>query len=143
MKISRKNTPAVAVLALMLAVYGCESAPDRHPKGTQKVVLSADHAAPDVEIEVVSAVEIVLPPGPAGSAGDVWEIASNNIRVLEQMGPMKAEAPGDASAAPASTVRFYALKPGKSVLRFVLVSPGAGESTPAAQCSVVVRVSDY
>jgi len=143
MKISLEKIPAVAAAALMLAMGGCESAPDRHPRETQKVVLSADHAAPDVDLEVVSAVEIVLPPGPAGSAGDVWEIASNNIRVLEQMGAMRVEAPGDASAAPASTVRFYALKPGKSVLRFVLVRPGEGEATPAAQCAVVVRVSDY
>jgi hypothetical protein len=143
MKIFLSRLLVPAALALVLALSGCVSAPDRHPKETQKVVLSTDRAAPDIEIEVVSAVEIVLPSGPAGSAGDAWEIASNNVKVLEQMGPMKPEAPGDAFAAPTTRVSFYALKPGKSVLRFVLVKPGVAEETPAAQCSVTVRVSDY
>jgi hypothetical protein len=143
MKISLTRLPIPAALALLLVLSGCASAPERHPKDTRTVVLAADRPARDVEIEVVSAVEIVLPSGPAGSAGDLWEIASNNVRVLEQMGPMKPEAPGDALAAPVTRVRFYALKPGKSVLRFVLVRPGVAEETPAAQCAVVVRVSDY
>jgi hypothetical protein len=47
-----------AVLAL---TAGCESTPVRHPRTTQTVILSADKPAPDVEIEVVTAIRVLLP----------------------------------------------------------------------------------
>ena len=89
-------------------------------------------------MEIVSAIRVVLPPGPQGSAGDAWVIASNNARVLEQMGPLRPDGviPGF------TTVSFYALKPGKSALKFALVRPGEAEAVPAASCEVTVRVSD-
>jgi hypothetical protein len=126
----------------MVAVSGCETAPQRHPRGTQKVVLLPDRISPEVAIEVITAVELVLPPGPRGSAGYVWEITSNNVRVLEQMGPMKPASTGDALQAPMESISFYALKPGRSVLRFVLVRPNEIEATPLEKCEVTVRVSD-
>lgn len=126
---------AAAIAALVLSC-GCDSAQQRNPRATQSVVLSADQATPDVEMEIVSAVKVVMPAAPKGSEGDVWEIASNNARVLEQMGPLKPDATG------ATAVSFYALKPGRSALRFVLVRPGEAEAVPAASCEVTVRVSD-
>ena len=126
----------------MVLAFGCDSAPERHPRTTQRVVLSAESEAPDVPMEVISAIEVVLPPGPQGSAGYAWEISSNNVAVLEQMGPMKPAPSADASVSPGAAVSFYALKPGKSVLRFVLVRPGEAEAIPAAKCEVTVRVSD-
>jgi hypothetical protein len=128
-------------LAALLAASGCRTATVRHPKHTERIDLAADRAAPDVEMVVVDAVEVGLPPGPDGSAGFVWEIASNNAQILEQMGPLKA-APAAGSGAPPATVSFFALKPGRSILRFVLVRPGEAETTPAAKCQVMVRVSD-
>jgi predicted secreted protein len=131
-----------AALVLMAFSSGCDSAQERHPRTTQTVTLSADSASPDVAAGVVSAIEVVLPAGPRGSAGYAWEIASNNAAVLEQMGPLKPGPSADGSVSPATTVSFYVLKPGKSVLRFALVRPGEAEATPAATCSVTVRVSD-
>jgi|HubBroStandDraft_1064217.scaffolds.fasta_scaffold136223_2 hypothetical protein len=142
MKKSTLLSARAAAFALMVLSYGCDSAPVHQPRTTQTVVLSADHAAPDVEAGVVSAVAIVLPPGPPGSAGYAWEIASNNDKVLEQMGPLKPAPGADAAVSQGATVSFYVLKPGKSVLRFVLVRPGEAEAVPAATCAVTVRVTD-
>jgi hypothetical protein len=122
------------ILAAALALAGCESAPERHPRETQRVLLEADKVSPDVPVEVINAVEVVLPPGPAGSDGYVWEITDNNVKVLEQMGPLRQ--------GPPATMTFYALRPGRSVLHFVLVRPGEKEATPAAKCEVTVRVSE-
>ena len=125
-----------ASVALLVLSSGCDTTPNRVPRSTQTVVLAADRAMADVPIEVVTAIMVVLPPGPQGSEGDVWEIASNNNKVLEQTSAMKAAAVGT------TTVSFYALKPGRSVLRFVLVHPGDADAIPAAKCEVTVRVAD-
>jgi hypothetical protein len=123
-----------AALALMLIESGCANVTVRHPRETEKVMLSVDHPTPDVALDVVNAVEIMLPPGPAGSVGYIWEIAANNVKILEQMGPLVQ--------GPPATATFFGLKPGHSVLQFVLVRPGELEATPAAKCQVTVRVSD-
>ena len=128
---------AVALLGLALA-GGCESAKARHPKETAQCVLSPGRQAPDVELGIESAVRVVL-PGPAAGSGLAWEIALNNSSVLEQMGRLGAATdPGTGDAETA--VSFYSLKPGRSVIRFVLVRPGERESEPAAMCEVVVHV---
>ncbi len=142
MKNSTLIPARTAALALMIFAFGCDSAPVHHPRSTQAVALSADHANPDVTVGIVSSVDVQLPPGPQGSAGYVWEIASNNATVLDQMGPMKPAAATDPRSSPPTTVTFYVLKTGKSVLRFVLVRPGDADAVPAAKCEVVVRVSD-
>jgi hypothetical protein len=126
-------SPVILAAALALAA-GCESTPERQPRETQRVLLAADKVSPDVAMEVITAVEVVLPPGPAGSEGYVWEITDNNVKVLEQMGPLRQ--------GPPATMTFYALRPGRSVLHFVLVRPGEAEATPAAKCEVTVRVSE-
>jgi predicted secreted protein len=142
MKTSPSRAARAAALALMVLSFGCDSVSVRQPRTTQKVVLTANQAAPDVEAGVVSAVEIILSPGPPGSAGYAWEIASNNDKVLEQMGQLKLMPVEDASASPGATVSFFVLKTGKSVLRFVLVRPGDADAVPAATCAVTVRVTD-
>jgi hypothetical protein len=131
-----------SVLAAIIGVSGCETAPGRHPRSTQTVVLSYDHANPEAPVAVITAVELVLPPGPPGSADYVWEITSNNVRVLEQMGPMKPAPMPDARRAPTTSITFYALKPGRSIVRFVLVHPNEAEATPLVKCEVTVRVSE-
>jgi predicted secreted protein len=131
-----------AVLAALFLAPGCDTAPARNPKGTQTVVLSPDQPAPSVTIELVSAIRVVL-PGPEAGSGYVWEIASNNTRVLEQMGPLRAIPASAAPGAKATTaVSFYALKPGRSVIRFFLVRPNAAEAVPAASCMLTVHVED-
>ena len=57
--------------------------------------------------------------------------------------PVSAGAPaGSDTIPPPATVSFYALNPGTSIVRFVLVRPGEAEATPAAKCQVTVRVSE-
>jgi hypothetical protein len=126
-----KNLLSPLILASALAFAGCESAPERHPRETQRVVLEADKISPDVAMDVITAVEVVLPPG---SEGYAWEITGNNVKVLEQMGPLRQ--------GPPAAMTFYALRPGRSVLHFALVRPGESEAIPAAKCEVTVRVSE-
>jgi hypothetical protein len=123
-------------------VSGCESAPVRHPKTTQIVVLSPENASPTVGMGLVSAIQVVL-PGPDAGSGYAWEIGSNNNKVLEQMSPLRMTpatgAPGSRATTAAS---FYSLRPGKSVLRFFLVRPSEAEAVPAGSFQVTVRVKD-
>jgi len=131
---------AGAGLLLLALAAGCSSAPDRHPVETQVVVLSTAHASAPLSIGLFSAVRIVL-PGPETASGYLWEIGSNNTRVLEQMGPLKpaAAVPGQP---PTTTVSFYTLKPGRSALRFFLVVPDERDTVPLASCELTVRVRD-
>jgi hypothetical protein len=127
---------ASAFLALALAA-GCDTPEPRHPKTTTVAVLARDQVTPDVVLGLVSAVQVVL-PGPDNGSGLVWEIASNNTNILEQMGPLKTT-PG---AQPTTAVSFYGLKPGKSVLRFFLVHPNEPVTVPVAKCEVTVRIRE-
>lgn len=140
MKRRRAPLTIPACVAALVLAAGCAGAPERHPNSTQVVALSPGHPSPGVEIPVVSAVRVVL-PGPEAGSGYVWEIISNNRRVLEQMGPLRPVPATDARA-PATTVSFYALEPGRSTIGFVLVHPGEAEAVPAARCSLAVVVDD-
>ncbi len=131
--------PFGAACILALALAGCDTAPVHHPNSTQTVVLSPANASPTVEMDIVTAVRVIL-PGPEAGSGYTWEIASNNSRVLEQMGPLKAsQAPG---AVATTEVSFFSLRPGKSVLRFFLVRPQEAEAVPAGAYEVTVRITD-
>ena len=136
-------TPLVfATLGSLVLLTACDTAPVMEPKTTRTIFLHVDRPSPDVEIGLVSAIRVVL-PGPAPGSGLLWEIASNNTRVLEQMGPMKAEAAAEeAGSRPATTVSFYTLKPGRSALRFYLLDPKLAEAVPSATCELTVRVVD-
>jgi hypothetical protein len=136
MKPSPSTLVRASGLAIAVMLFGCDTEPNRVPRSTQTVDLSYEHASEDVAMDVVTAIKVVLPPGPAAASGDVWEIASNNNKVLLQTSPLRGD------PASVSTVTFYALKPGRSVLRFVLVPPGQAEAVPAAKCEVTVRVSE-
>ena len=128
--------------ALLCLAPGCDSNPNRVPRTTQTVALSPDRPAQSVTIPLVTAIRVVL-PGPEAWSGLAWVIGSNNTRVLEQMGPLRVV---PASAAPGSAqttaTSFYALKPGRSVLRFFLVRPNESEAVPAASCTLTVVVED-
>jgi hypothetical protein len=129
---------AAGFLALVL-VAACESTPARRPNSTQTIVLTPKDASPVVEMEIASAIHVVL-PGPDAGSGYAWEIASNNSKILEQMGPLKAAAaPGGGTT---TGVSFYSLRPGRSVLRFFLVRPEEQVAVPAGSYEVTVRVTD-
>jgi hypothetical protein len=77
---------------------------------------------------------------PEPAAGFEWVLASNNRRVIDQMGPLKpvaAPAPGAGRE-----ITFYALEPGRSTVRFFLIRAQETEATPAAVCVAVVDVED-
>ncbi len=80
------------------------------------------------------------PSGPGLGIGElVWEITSNNTAVLEQEGPL-ATATGPEGVT--TSASFYALRPGKSILKFFLVRPSDTDAIPAAKCEVTVRVAE-
>ena len=126
----------VLLVALALCA-GCDTAPQRQARSTLTCILVPDHPADPVKIAIVTGIKVVL-PGPDAGSNLVWEIASNNNKVLEQTTPLRVS-PGSPVT---TTASFYALKPGKSVLRFFLVPPGNKEAVPAARCELTVRVSD-
>jgi hypothetical protein len=129
-------------LALLALAPGCASTPERTPRSTQTIVLSPGREARAVKMELVSAIRVVL-PGPDAGAGLGWVIASNNTRVLDQMGPMKVvPASGAPGSAATTVVSFYSLKPGRSAIRFFLVRPNESEAVPAASCTLLVEVED-
>jgi hypothetical protein len=103
--------------------------------------MTPDHPNPPIDIEVVTNLKVVL-PGPETGSDLVWEIVSNNTKVLDQTSALKAVVPVPVGEKPTTTVTFYAQKPGKSVLRFVLVHPNEAEATPVAKCALSVRVND-
>jgi hypothetical protein len=138
--ISSRITLAAALLAAVLTA-GCETAPGRHPRTTTVVVLVPDRPTPDVPVGLVSAVKIVL-PGPDPASDYIWVIGSNNNKVLEEMDLMKTGPAVAPRTGVETTLSFYVLKPGKSVLRFFLVRPSDQEAVPKATCHVTIRASE-
>ncbi|HEY5227246.1 MAG TPA: hypothetical protein VIJ19_01840 [Opitutaceae bacterium] len=130
-----------AGLAALVLSSGCDTEPVRIARTTQTVTLMPDHPVPPIDVEVVTNVKIVL-PGPEVGSGLIWEIVSNNTKVLDQTTPLKLVTPAAIGDKPMSSVTFYSLKPGKSTLRFVLVHPDEAEAVPLAKCALVVRVND-
>lgn len=140
MKAAIPHLLRAAALSLLVLAAGCESAV-RLPRSTQTVVLAPDKPMPVVDADVVTNVKVVL-PGPDPASGLIWEIVSNNVRVLDQTTGMKPVADAAPGSAPQTSMLFYAKKPGKSLLRFVLVRPNEAEAVPVSKCAVLVRVND-
>jgi hypothetical protein len=128
-------------MAALFTLGGCDSTPVRVARTTQTIVLSPDRPTPPVDIEVVTDLKIVL-PGPDVGSDLIWEIVSNNTKVLDQTTPIKPVTPLPVGEKPTTSVTFYSQKPGKSVLRFVLVHPNEAEAIPVAKCALSVRVND-
>ena len=135
MKTARILACACALAALAF-LAGCESAPAHHPKVTRDCVLTPGAPVADVDVGIETAIRVVL-PGPQEGSPLAWEIAENNVHVLEQMNRPTKE-PGASS----TTVTFYTLKTGRSVLRFVLVDPAQREAVPAAIAGVIIHVRE-
>ncbi len=135
-----RSSRFLLALCLGVLVAGCETDnPVRVPRTTQTYVLSTGHPQPDVEMELVSAVQVVL-PGPDAGSGLTWEIASDNVKVLEQMGPLKVQTAADGAVT--TSVSFFSLRPGWSTLRFFLVHPNQAETVPVSTCAMAVRVRE-
>jgi hypothetical protein len=139
MKTTRALLHACALAALALAA-ACESPQVRAPRTTLTVELTPGKPVPEQKIETVTAIRLVL-PGPDAGSDLAWVLASNTSRVLDQMGPVKS-VPAAAGGQASTEMTFYALEPGKSVLRFFLLHPSEKEATPVSSCEVTVRVDD-
>jgi len=127
---------------VFLAITGCQTPPEKlpPPKSTVTLVLKSEQRTVLSTLTVGSALRIVLPPPSQGPAY-AWEILSNNIRVLRQTSPVKADL--DASGhAIAYSVVFQAIKPSppRSIVTIAAVQPGVTESEPSDIFQVTVGV---
>jgi hypothetical protein len=133
---------ALCVAAAFLAVPGCETQAGKlpPPKSTTTLALTPDVRTELSTISLGSAIKLVLPLPTQGSAY-AWEILSNNIKVLQQLGPIKANV--DASGKTISySVEFQAIHtpPNRSIITIAAVRPGVSESEPSDLFQVTVGV---
>ena len=140
----RRPFPLCAACAILALAAGCLEgiqAGHLHPKIFHDVSLDPAHPNIAIALELGAALRLAL-PAPAAGSNYVWEIVSNNTKVLEQTTGLRAgQAANGAGSAP-TTVSFYSLKPGKSIVRFALVRPGEPDAVPAGHFEIVVLVSE-
>jgi predicted secreted protein len=123
-----------AACAVML-LGGCRNLSEtHHPRSHERKVFVAGQNSLVVTVEFGTQLDLVL-PGPGPIRGYVWEVVSNNARVLEQQRP-----PAGIGNTDSTTVSFYALKPGRSLVRFVLMRPDENEAITLARREAVVTV---
>ena len=133
---------ALSVAAAFVAVQGCQTQPSKlaPPKSTITLVLTPDGRTELSTIPLGSSIKIVLPLPAQGSAYS-WEILSNNTKVLQQVGPIKADV--DAAGHTTSySVEFQAIHtpPNRSMITIAAVRSGASESEPSDLYQVTVGV---
>jgi hypothetical protein len=132
---------AAAALLALGGLTGCEDAPDHKPRSMQAVLLSPDKPAAPVFMDAVTGLTVSL-PRPAPGSDYVWEIVSNNVRVLLELSPLRPDPPVAIGTKATTSMTFYAAHPGHSTLRFVLVHPRDADAVPAAKCTLAVTVRD-
>jgi hypothetical protein len=112
----------------------------QHPQAIHPVVFKPGVTSLNVTLPLAEQIDVVL-LGPTVGSDFAWEVVSNNDRVLEQEGPLRFVPPA-AGAGPAGTtkVSFFALKPGRSIIRWVLVRTNEAVAVPSARCEVFVTV---
>jgi hypothetical protein len=132
---------ACGMLALATGCSNSVEAGHLHPKISHDVRLEPGHSEIAISLELGAALRLIL-PAPAAGTDDVWEIVSNNTRVLEQTTGLHAAPANGPASARTTTVAFYALLPGKSIVRFALVRQGEGDAVPAGHFEVVVVVRE-
>jgi len=139
---STRLSIALCAAASFFAVQGCQTQAAKlaPPKSTTTLVLTPDGRTELSTITLGSSIKIVLPV-PAQGPGYAWEILSNNIKVLQQLGPIKAEV--DATGHTTSySVEFQAIHtpPNRSIITIAAVRPGVSESEPSDLYQVTVGV---
>ncbi len=122
----------------VLVLAGCDSV-RLDPKSTSSFVVSSDDHAPTTEMQVITAIKLVL-PAPSPSSGLSWVLVGNNVTVLQQMTGIVRET--DAKGTPVDTIKFLSLRPGRSIVRLVLVPPNVKEAIPRDRYSILVVSKD-
>ena len=104
-------------------------------------------------IRITDELKVVLPPGQGGGAGYEWQIISNDSRVLRVISTTRPAPAGERigtteddkpiTVPPGSwATTFLALRPGRSVIRFVYLNPTIGkEVIPVDTREIVVNVN--
>jgi hypothetical protein len=124
----------VAGGALALAA-GCQGVREaRNPQAVDRAVFVPGKTALEVKLPLAHQLDVVL-PDPAPITGYAWEVVANNTRVLEQE-RSASQGPGGSGR----VFSFFALKPGRSLIRFVLVRPEETEAITLAHCEVLVTI---
>jgi predicted secreted protein len=131
----------LGVIVTSLVLTGCESRVAYEPKSTSTLVLTPAERGPTTSIDLVTAVKLVL-PGPDPASGYAWVLVGNNVIVLGQMDQLTYKPDPSSPAGGTTSIRFYAAKPGRSIVRFVLVRPDDKEAVPVERYSVLVIVKD-
>jgi len=128
--------PLAAAGLALLAVAGCNAALETTVAKTGSVTLKLEPAAKkaSTSIRYGEQINVVLP---AAHTGYVWQIISNDERILRQTDALKA------GLANTWSVSFLALKPGKSIVRFVCVQTSTSEEVePIDRYDVTVKVTE-
>ena len=137
-----RGFPVVAALAaLLVGLGGCQSAQPLVPKSSQTVALSAAHRTPVVTVPIITEVKFVL-PGPTQGSGFNWIVNGNNVKVLAQTKEVTYTPDSNRPDGGSSSATFFGLKPGRSVLRFVLIKSAEQIAEPVDHFTVVVEVKD-
>jgi hypothetical protein len=129
--------------AAFFAIQGCQTTTTDKlppPKSTVTLVLKPEERTALSTLNVGSSIRIVLPL-PSQGPPYAWEILSNNVKVLQQVSPIKPEM--DAAGHITSyTVEFHAIHtpPNRSIVTIAAVRPGVSESEPSDLYQVTVGV---
>lgn len=141
---------SVLLSLLVFAVAGLTTTRGREaaPKVVPHV---ADVKKSETSLRFSEELRILLPAPPHAAAGCEWQIASNDPRILRLSAAPKpatpaelagAEKPDTLGLAGAWSTTFFALRPGRSVVRLVYVLPSkTGESTALVTREIVVTVN--
>jgi len=129
---------ACGILALVAACLDQNESDHNHPRYSHDYALTPSHPSAAIAIERGAALRIILPGPPAGS-DYAWEIVSNNTHQLEQRTALIVT---QAPTGQTTSVGFYSLKLGKSIVRFVLVRPSDRDAIPKGHFEVTVVSKD-
>ena len=124
------------VLIAVLLGSGCSTTPSYSPKSTTTLTLSPQNRAPTTSISVVTAIQIEV-PSPPPTSRNTWVLVGNNVTVLGQMTGLEHHA-REGTANGVDAVSFYAMKPGKSIVRLALIDPNDKEAVPIERYDVTV-----
>ncbi len=127
-----------AAVAAVLSFTGCETtSADNKPVSTVTLALEpgAKKATATMRFGEELKIELTAP----GNADLVWELVSNDTQVLKQTSAFKFT-PAASGVGGVSTISFFALRGGRTTLRFAYLRPGARETEPVDTYDIVVTI---
>lgn len=111
----RRRCVVITFLVFALISTGCTSAPKAKPAGVTPVTLDAATRRASIMTRLGMEVRLELPP--PREPGNVWQIIQNDARFLQPLTEISAPSPVTGR----STVRFHAVRMGRSQLKFLAV----------------------